>query len=137
MPDRYLRLINTAPGRAIGARLGLPRPPLLERHRPGRPVIDGAVLLGAPRRRAVWPDRSPTVLASIGAEVVTPMELGVRNAVADAGLDAAIFNPVAPGDRRFKALVLDASGIDVARPRSSAPMRSCIRRSAACAPAVG
>ena len=110
MPDRYLRLVNTAPGRAIGARLGLPRPPLLERYRPGQPVIDGAVLFGAPGvGRLMRPVAD--VLASIGADVATPMELPVRAAAADAGLDAAIFNPDAPGDRRFKALVLDATGL--------------------------
>jgi 3-oxoacyl-[acyl-carrier protein] reductase len=110
VPDRYLQLINTAPGRAISARLGLPRPPLLERHRPGQPVIDRTVLLGAPSDgRLAGP--VATVLAAIGAEVATPMELGVRSAVAGADLDAAIFNPDAPGDRRFKALVLDATGL--------------------------
>jgi 3-oxoacyl-[acyl-carrier protein] reductase len=110
VPDRYLQLINTAPGRVISARLGLPRPPLLERHRPGQSVIDGTVLLGAPSDgRLAGP--VATVLAAIGAEVATPMELGVRSAVAGADLDAAIFNPDAPGDRRFKALVLDATGL--------------------------
>jgi 3-oxoacyl-[acyl-carrier protein] reductase len=110
VPDRYLQLINTAPGRVISARLGLPRPPLLERHRPGQPVIDGTVLLGAPSDgRLAGP--VATVLAAIGADVATPMELGVRSAVAGAGLGAAIFNPDAPGDRRFKALVLDATGL--------------------------
>jgi 3-oxoacyl-[acyl-carrier protein] reductase len=110
VPDRYLQLTNTAPGRVISARLGLPRPPLLERHRPGRPVIEGAVLLGTPGDgRLARPIAD--VLAAIGAEVATPMELEVRTAVARAGLDAAIFNPEAPGDRRFKALVLDGTGL--------------------------
>jgi 3-oxoacyl-[acyl-carrier protein] reductase len=110
VPDRYLRLTNTPPGRAISARLGLPRPPLLERHRPGQPVINGTVLFGAPSEsRLAGP--VATVLAAVGAEVATPMELGVRTAVADAALDAAIFNPEVPGDRRFKALVLDATGL--------------------------
>jgi 3-oxoacyl-[acyl-carrier protein] reductase len=108
--DRYLQLINTAAGRVLSARLGLPRPARLERHRPGGPVIDGTALLGAPGDgRLAGP--IATVLAAIGAEVATPMELGVREAVAAAGLDAAIFNPDVPGDRRFKALVLDASGL--------------------------
>ena len=110
MTDRYLQLINTAAGRVLSARLGLPRPARLERHRPGGPVIDGTALLGAPGDgRLAGP--IATVLAAIGAEVATPMELGVREAVAAAGLDAAIFNPDVPGDRRFKALVLDASGL--------------------------
>ena len=110
MPDRYLRLVNTGPGRVLSARLGLPRPPLLERHRPGQPVIDGSVLLGAPGEgRLAGPVAA--VLAAIGAEVATPMELGVRRAVACADLAAAIFNPEAPGDRRFKAVVLDATGL--------------------------
>jgi 3-oxoacyl-[acyl-carrier protein] reductase len=110
VPDRYLRLVNTGPGRALSARLGLPRPPLLERYRPGQPVIDGAVLLGAPGDSRLA-EPVAAVLAAIGAEVVTPMELGVRRAVARADLAAAIFNPDAPGDRRFKALVLDATGL--------------------------
>jgi 3-oxoacyl-[acyl-carrier protein] reductase len=110
VPDRYLRLTNTAPGRVVSGRLGLPRPPLLERHQPGQPVIDGMVLFGAPGDgRLAKP--AANVLASVGAEVATLMALGVRTAVADAGLDAAIFNPDAPAGHRFKALVLDASGL--------------------------
>ena len=36
----------------------------------------------------------------------------VRNAAADAGLDARVFNPeVAAADQTFKALVFDATGI--------------------------
>jgi 3-oxoacyl-[acyl-carrier protein] reductase len=110
VPDRYLRRVNTGPGRALSARLGLPRPPLLERHRPGQPVIDGAVLLGAPGDSRLA-EPVAAVLAAVGAEVVTSMELGIRSAVAHADLAAAIFNPDAPGDRRFKAVVLDATGL--------------------------
>jgi 3-oxoacyl-[acyl-carrier protein] reductase len=110
VPDRYLRLVNTGPGRALSARLGLPRPPLLERHRPGQPVIDGAVLFGAPGDSRLA-EPVAAVLAAIGADVATPMELRVRSAVARADLAAAIFNPDAPGDRRFKAVVLDATGL--------------------------
>jgi 3-oxoacyl-[acyl-carrier protein] reductase len=110
MPDRYQRLVNSRPGRVISARLGLPRPPLLVRHRPGRPVIEGMVLLGAPGGGRLASSIA-YVLAAVGAEVATPMELDVRQAVARAGLDAVVFNPEAPGDRRFRALVLDASGL--------------------------
>ena len=40
------------------------------------------------------------------------MDERVRSAAADAGLDAAIFNPeAASADETFKALVFDASGI--------------------------
>ncbi len=45
------------------------------------------------------------------------MDAELRNAAADAGLEAAICNPdAATEQQRFKALVFDASGIDVQRP---------------------
>src|SRR5690606_38449910 len=47
MTDTYLKFANSAVGRQVVPRLGLPSPPRLERWRPGRPVVDGAVLLGA------------------------------------------------------------------------------------------
>ena len=37
----------------------------------------------------------------------------MRAIAADAGLDAAVFNPEAPADRTFKALVFDATGADL------------------------
>ncbi len=111
MADRYQQLVNTPIGRIVTKQIGLPNPPRLERYEPGQPVIAGTVLLGAAPgsrlSRAI-----ADVLASIGAEVATPMDEPVRGAAAAAGLDAGIWNPDAPpAEQRFKALVLDATGI--------------------------
>jgi 3-oxoacyl-[acyl-carrier protein] reductase len=111
MPDRYQQLVNTPLGRLVTRQVGLPAPPILERYRPGQPVISGAVLLGAPGEPRLAGAVAGTLVA-IDAETVTPMDEPVRTAVAHAGLRAAIFNPdAAPPDQRFKALVLDASGL--------------------------
>ena len=88
MTDFYTRVVNSPPGRLVAPRVGLPRPVKLERHEPGNPVVDGLVLLGgAPGGRLEGPIAE--VLADAKAEVTT-------------GAD---------GDRRFKALVFDATGI--------------------------
>ena len=111
MADRYQQLINTPVGRIVSKQVGLPAPVRIERFEPGQPVINGPVLLGgAPFGRLIGP--AMHVLAGIGAETHTPMLDEVRNAAADAGVDARVFNPeVAPADQTFKALVFDATGI--------------------------
>ncbi len=111
MSDRYSQLINTPLGRMLSKQLGLPAPVELDRHRPGAPLIDGPVLLGAaPGSRLVGPIAQ--VLAAAGAEVHTPMQDELRRAAAAAGLDAKVFSAnVAPAEQRFKALLFDASGI--------------------------
>jgi 3-oxoacyl-[acyl-carrier protein] reductase len=82
--DRYLSFANSGFGRFVVRGLGLPHPYPLRRHVPGRPSLDGPVLLGG-SGRLVEPVRA--VLASAGLEVA-----------ADAD--------------RYGALVFDASGID-------------------------
>jgi 3-oxoacyl-[acyl-carrier protein] reductase len=116
--DRYAQLVNAPLASRLARSVGLPQPVALERYRPGDPVIRGRVLLGAaPGGRLA--QALAQVLAEIGAEVVTSMDEPVRSAVAQAGIDAAVFDPGAPGEggdsasggRRYKALVLDATGI--------------------------
>lgn len=111
MNDRYQQLISTPIGRIVSKQVGLPVPVALERYQPGQPVVSGPVLLGgAPAGRLVRP--AAQVLASVGAEVHTTAGEQVREAAADVGLQAGIFNPkVASEDETFKALVFDASGI--------------------------
>ncbi|MDQ3760805.1 MAG: 3-oxoacyl-ACP reductase [Actinomycetota bacterium] len=46
MADRYQSFARSALGRTVVRQLGLPDPPQLQRHTPGRPVLDGPVLLG-------------------------------------------------------------------------------------------
>jgi 3-oxoacyl-[acyl-carrier protein] reductase len=111
MADRYSQLINTPIGKVISKQIGLPQPLPLERWEPGKPVISGPVLLGAaPGGRLSAP--VARVLSGIGAEVYSPLQKDLRSALAGAGSDAKVFNPqAAPPEQRFKALVLDATGI--------------------------
>lgn len=110
MTDRYAQLARSRPGGLLARKLGLPRPVDLERHRPGDPVIRGRVLLGgAPGGRMVAV--AAGVLAGARAELGTDGEEPVRSIVARAGLDATVFNPQAPGEQRFKALIFDATAI--------------------------
>jgi 3-oxoacyl-[acyl-carrier protein] reductase len=108
--DTYGQIVNSPVGRFVAQRAGLPRPVPLDRHSPGDPVVSGSVLLGAaPGGRLAEP--AARALASAGATTATSLEEPVRSAAAAARLDAAVFNPAAPGERRFKALVFDATGI--------------------------
>jgi 3-oxoacyl-[acyl-carrier protein] reductase len=111
MADRYQQLVNTPIGRIVSKQIGLPTPTPLERYKPGKPVIDGPVLLGA-SSGATLVGRVAQVLAAVQAEVRTPLHEEARQAAADAGVEAGIFNPdVATEEDTFKALVFDASGI--------------------------
>jgi 3-oxoacyl-[acyl-carrier protein] reductase len=111
MTDRYQQLVNTPIGKLVTKQIGLPNPPRLERYQAGQPVVSGPVLVGAPGGRLAGV--LAKVLASIEAEVFTPMDAALRTAAAEAKLDAAIWNAdAAPADQRFKALVLDATGLE-------------------------
>jgi 3-oxoacyl-[acyl-carrier protein] reductase len=110
MSDRYAQLVNAPIASQIARRVGLPRPVPLERYKAGDPVIRGRVLLGATPGGRLAGAVAET-LAGAHVEVATSLEEPVRSAAAAAGLDAAVFNPDAPGEQRFKALVLDATGI--------------------------
>ena len=85
MADRYRQLINTPIGQIFSKQVGLPNPDELERYRPGQPVIDGPVLLGAAPGSTIAV-QTAAVIKAIGAEVV-------------------------PAGESFKALVFDATGI--------------------------
>jgi 3-oxoacyl-[acyl-carrier protein] reductase len=83
--DRYAQIVNSAPGRLVAGRLGLPRPVKLDRYETGAPVISGSVLRGGAPGGRLGPQLE-RVLASTGA----------RSADADG---------------EVKALVFDATGI--------------------------
>src|SRR3954454_7856740 len=107
--DRYQQFTQLPFASQLVDRLGLPKPPRLERYDAGGPVITGQVLFGAaPGGRLAGP--VTRVLAHINAETHTPMEPPeLRRAAADADLDAKVWGP--NSEERFKALVFDASGI--------------------------
>jgi 3-oxoacyl-[acyl-carrier protein] reductase len=101
MTDRYTTFANSAAGRAIVGRLGLPNPPVLRRHRPGDPLVDGPVLLGGAGRLA---DPVRTILAGAGVDLTGAAERAPMALVYDATAltDAAslrglydFFHPVA------------------------------------------
>jgi 3-oxoacyl-[acyl-carrier protein] reductase len=50
MSDRYISFANSAAGRTVVKRLGLPDPVRLRRYRPGDPGLDGPVLVGGEGR---------------------------------------------------------------------------------------
>jgi len=86
MSDLYSQVVNSAPGRFVASRVGLPQPAKLERHEPGAPVVSGAVLAGAaPRGRL-----GKQVERLLGAIGVTRPQTS---------------------EARVKALVFDATGI--------------------------
>jgi 3-oxoacyl-[acyl-carrier protein] reductase len=110
--DTYGQVVNSPVGRFVARRAGLPRPVELDRHRPGEPVVRGCVLLGAAPGRARLVEALARTLAGAEAETATSLDEPVRSAAASARLDAAVFNPDAPGDQHFKALVFDATAIE-------------------------
>ena len=99
MSDRYHRIANSGIGGRVVKTIGLPQPAEIERHEPGKPVVDGPVLLGsAEGGRLAQPLQD--ALRSIGAHVVSESEPGGEGP-------------------RYAALVYDATGID-----TSARLRS-------------
>jgi 3-oxoacyl-[acyl-carrier protein] reductase len=81
MSDRYTTFANSGPGRAIVGRLGLPKPPVLRRHRPGDPLVSGPVLVGGDGRLAE-PVRD--MLSGAGVEVLAAAADSVAALVFDA-----------------------------------------------------
>jgi 3-oxoacyl-[acyl-carrier protein] reductase len=87
--DRYQALTNSPLG-AITSRVGLPTPPILERHRPGMPVARGPVALGGAH----------------GGRLSEPAGRVLRS------VEATVVSGDATHSARPAALVFDASGID-------------------------
>ncbi|MEU0546970.1 3-oxoacyl-ACP reductase [Micromonospora sp. NPDC005979] len=90
MTDRYASFVQSAAGRTLVKRLGLPDPPRLRRHQPGDPLLTGPALLGA----------------ADGGRLAKP----VRTILTAAGVELRDTGTVAAEDR-FGALVYDATGI--------------------------
>lgn len=110
MTDTYSQLVNNPIGGFIAKNLGLPQPVQLERYREGRPLIDGTVLAGsAPGGRLGA--AIAEILAEAEVRADSQLDDEIRGPLGDAGLDAGVWNPEAPADQRWKALVFDATGI--------------------------
>lgn len=92
MVDRYQSFTQSAPGAFLSRRLGLPQPPVLRRHTAGAPLVEGPVRVGAaPGGR-------------LGAAVSAVLDgAGVPVEADDI--------PATTGERRYGALIFDATGI--------------------------
>jgi 3-oxoacyl-[acyl-carrier protein] reductase len=110
MADHYSQLVNNPLGGFVAKNLGLPRPVELDRYEPGAPLIDGRVLTGsAPGGRCGA--ELAAVVAAAGTAVDSRLDDPIRTELGAAGIDAGVWNPDAPGEQRWKGLVLDATGI--------------------------
>src|SRR3989440_546510 len=109
--DRLQQFATSKPGRFVTKRLGVPEPTPLRRYEPGQPVLEGPALLGAaPGGRLV--DAVADVLRGVDAEVSVAPGDHLRRAAEHAGVRTKAWSEDANGDRRFAALVLDASGVE-------------------------
>ncbi|MCO1596506.1 3-oxoacyl-ACP reductase [Micromonospora sp. RHAY321] len=93
MTDRYASFVQSAAGRALVKRLGLPDPPRLRRHRPGDPLLPGPALLGA---------ATGSRLAEPVAKILTAAGVDLADPAATASADTP---------QRYGALLFDATGI--------------------------
>ena len=110
MSDRYQLFANSPAGRLLTRNLGLPAPLVLDRFDANKPLVNGAVLLGAaPNAELIAPIAK--VLKNIHAEVYAGHSASIHQiAASDAGLSLRSFSS---DDRifKFKAFVFDATGI--------------------------
>ncbi|MEU7944003.1 3-oxoacyl-ACP reductase [Micromonospora taraxaci] len=90
MTDRYASFVQSAAGRTVVKRFGLPDPPRLRRHHLGDPLLPGPAVLGA----------------ATGGRLAEP----VGTILTAAGVELRDAAGAGPQDR-FGALVYDASGI--------------------------
>lgn len=110
MSDRYLDFVNSPVGQVLAKNFGLPSPQALDRYQAGKPVVDGAVLLGAANGSDLT-TAIAQILANIGADTYANFDSNVHQAAATAGLAAQTYTANAEDSQKFKALVFDASGI--------------------------
>ncbi|RLP92679.1 3-oxoacyl-ACP reductase [Micromonospora sp. CV4] len=93
MTDRYASFVQSAAGRTLVKRLGLPDPPRLRRHHPGDPLLPGPALLGAATGGRLA-EPVAAILTTAGVELADP--------TAAASTDTP---------QRYGALLFDATGI--------------------------
>ena len=98
MTDRYLELVNSGFTKKLAQQLGLPRPAVLRRHRPGQPLLDGpALVLGT------GPD-ADAIASLLSSPAGGTAPTGDEPAVLD-GWDLEVHRTPSP-DERYAAVVL-------------------------------
>jgi 3-oxoacyl-[acyl-carrier protein] reductase len=111
MSDRYLKFVNTSFGKTAAQSLGLPAPvPLKRWKRADQPFIEGDVLIGAANSgKAI--STIGKVLGASAAKLFHASAMDTLNDSAKSGNKAEALPLNADIDRKFSALVFDATGM--------------------------
>ena len=109
MTDQYQAFTQSPIGKFVAKNLGLPAPTTLERFENARPVVAGAVLLGAAPASTIS-GAIAQVLSNIHADGYVGNNVELQQAAAKVGLN---LRPLNADDKesKFKAVIFDASGI--------------------------
>lgn len=111
MSDMYLKLVNTSLGKTAAQTLGLPSPvPLNRLKRADQPFIEGDVLVGAGNGGKAIATLG-TVLGASAATVHHASGKATLEDSAKAGNKARAFDLASGTEKRFSALVFDATGL--------------------------
>ncbi|WP_036210133.1 3-oxoacyl-ACP reductase [Marinobacter sp. MCTG268] len=111
MPDRYLKFVNTPFGKTAAQSLGLPAPvPLKRWKRADQPFIEGDVLIGAANSSKAI-STIGKVLGASAAKLFHASAMDTLNDSAKSGNKAEALPLNADIDRKFSALVFDATGM--------------------------
>lgn len=111
MSDRYLKFVNTPLGKTAAQSLGLPAPvPLKRWKRADQPFIEGDVLIGAANgSKAI--STVGKVLSASAAKLFHASTVDTLNDSSKSGNKAEALPLNADIDRKFSALVFDATGM--------------------------
>jgi 3-oxoacyl-[acyl-carrier protein] reductase len=111
MSDRYLKFVNTPFGKTAAQSLGLPAPvPLKRWKRADQPFIEGDVLIGAANSSKAI-STIGKVLGASAAKLFHASAMDTLNDSAKSGNKAEALPLNADIDRKFSALVFDATGL--------------------------
>ncbi|WP_352338360.1 3-oxoacyl-ACP reductase [Psychrobacter sp. 16-MNA-CIBAN-0192] len=109
MSDRYGDFVQSSIGKKVAKNLGLPLPVTLDRFESGQPLVRGSVLIGS----ATGEDKRvgtsvARILSELHAEVFINNDDNVKDALADAGIEAKANTNT---EDKFKVLLFDASNV--------------------------
>ncbi len=109
MSDRYGDFVQSSIGKKVAKNLGLPLPVTLDRFESGQRLVRGSVLVGGASGEDNRVSESVArILSELHAEVFVNSHDGIKDALADAGVEAKANTG---SDDKFKVLLFDASNI--------------------------